>query len=112
VLADDALLRSLNRDYREVDKPTDVLSFPLADARALDDPASRVYLGEIYVSLETAREQARAAGHSFSREVAHLVLHGLLHLLGYDHRTRAERRRMESLTAGLMRGFQAEIEAL
>lgn len=112
VLADDALLRSLNRDYREVDKPTDVLSFPLADTGALDDPASRVYLGEIYVSLETAREQARAARHSLSREVAHLVLHGLLHLLGYDHRTRAERRRMESLTVGLMRGLRAEIEAL
>ena len=112
VLADDALLRSLNRDYREIDKPTDVLSFPLADEAALADPERRVYLGEIYVSLETARAQARAARRPLSREVAHLVLHGVLHLLGYDHRTRAERRRMDALTAGLMRGLRSEIEAL
>jgi len=112
VLADDALLRSLNRDYREIDKPTDVLSFPLADPAELADPARRVYLGEIYVSLETARAQARAARRPVSREVAHLVIHGVLHLLGHDHRTRAERRRMDALTAGLMRGLRAEIEAL
>ena len=112
VLADDALLRSLNRDYREIDKPTDVLSFPLADSATLADPARRVYLGEIYVSLETARVQARAARRPVSREVAHLVIHGVLHLLGYDHRTRAERRRMEAITAELMRGLRVEIGAL
>ena len=113
VLADDALLRTLNRDFRDIDKPTDVLSFPMG-ANLAGDAAERgrVFLGEIYVSLETARTQARVARRPFPREVAHLVLHGLLHLIGYDHRTRAERRRMARLEAELMRGLRTEIEAL
>jgi probable rRNA maturation factor len=118
VLADDALLRSLNRDFRDIDRATDVLSFPMADlagdggAAGAERGAERVFLGEIYVSLETARRQARRARRPFAREVAHLVLHGLLHLVGYDHRTGAERRRMSRLEAELMRGLRAEIEVL
>jgi probable rRNA maturation factor len=96
-------VRALNRDYREVDRPTDVLSFPLAAHDALSDPDAAVYLGEIYVSLETASAQARAARRPLHREVAHLIVHGTLHLLGHDHRTQAERRRMAALEARLLR---------
>ena len=103
VLTDDAYVRSLNRDYREVDKPTDVLSFSLADPDALADPEAAVFLGEIYVSLDTALKQAKAARRTLAREVAHLVVHGTLHLLGHDHRTPAERRRMAALEARLLR---------
>ncbi len=103
VLTDDAHVRALNRDYREVDRPTDVLSFPFADPTDLADPEAAVFLGEIYVSLETASTQARAARRTLAREVAHLVVHGMLHLLGHDHRAPAERRRMAALEARLLR---------
>jgi probable rRNA maturation factor len=103
ILTDDAYVRTLNRDYREVDKATDVLSFPFAEPAAISDPAAAVFLGEIYVSLETAAVQARAARRPFEREVAHLIVHGTLHLLGHDHRTRAEQRRMAALEARLLR---------
>jgi rRNA maturation RNase YbeY len=112
VLTDDATIRALNRDYRESDQATDVLSFPFADPVSIGDPARAVFLGEIYVSLETARAQARAARRAFPREVAHLVIHGLLHLLGYDHRTRAERRRMAALEARLLRTLRGTVAAM
>ena len=102
----------MNRDYRDSDKATDVLSFPLAETEAVADGARAVFLGEIYVSLETARAQARAAGRPFPREVAHLVIHGLLHLLGHDHRTSAERRRMAALEAKLLRALSREVAAM
>lgn len=112
VLADDELLRRLNRDYREMDRPTDVLSFSLTEASDLADPGARLFLGEIYVSLETARRQARKARRPFSREVAHLTIHGLLHLLGHDHAKPAERRRMEAEERRLMRRLAPRIRAL
>ena len=112
VLTDDATIRALNRDYRESDQATDVLSFPLAEPGAIGDPERAIFLGEIYVSLETARAQARAARRPFPREVAHLVIHGLLHLLGYDHRTGPERRRMAALEARLLRTFRGEVAAM
>jgi probable rRNA maturation factor len=102
----------LNRDYREVDRPTDVLSFSLADSAdraAADRP---VYLGEIYVSVETARAGARAARRPYAREVAHLAIHGLLHLLGHDHATRAARERMAALERSLLRRLKGRIAEL
>lgn len=112
VLTGDEEIRALNRDYREVDRPTDVLSFPLAEAADLADRARGVFLGEIYISLDSARRQARAARRPFVREVAHLALHGLLHLLGHDHATPAERRAMAGTEARLLRDLRARIAAL
>lgn len=112
MLTDDETVRALNRDFREVDRPTDVLSFPLAEPGALDDPSAPVFLGEIYISLDTARAQARAARRPFGREVAHLAIHGLLHLLGHDHPTPAQRRRMDAIQARLMRELKPRIAAL
>ena len=112
VLTGDAAIRALNRDYRESDRATDVLSFPFADPEAIADPARAVFLGEIYISLETARGQARTARRPFPREIAHLAIHGLLHLLGYDHRTGAERRRMAALEARLLRSLRGEVAAM
>jgi probable rRNA maturation factor len=112
VLTDDEAVRALNRDFREVDKPTDVLSFPLADPEALRDPATPVFLGEIYISLDTARAQARAARRAFQREVAHLAVHGILHLLGYDHHTTAQRKRMWAEERRVMRRVSALIASL
>lgn len=78
---DDSVIQGLNRDYRGIDAPTDVLSFPQDDW-----PGLPRILGDIVVSLERAREQAVEYGHSVEREVLYLTIHGFLHLLGYDHK--------------------------
>lgn len=81
-------IRELNREYRRIDRSTDVLSFPQFDfcgGEELPDTEDPVALGDIVLSLERAEEQAREFGHSFSREAAFLTVHSVLHLLGYDH---------------------------
>ena len=112
VLTDDAAVRQLNRDFREVDKPTDVLSFPLADPEALADPHAAVFLGEIYISLDTARAQARSARRPFGREVAHLTVHGILHLLGHDHHTASQKKKMWAEQGRTMRGLSELVGTL
>ena len=89
-LAGDAEVRSLNRQYRGMDKPTNVLSFP-ASAAVPDAP-----LGDIILALETARREAQELGISLADHAAHLVVHGVLHLVGHDHETDAEADAMES----------------
>lgn len=81
-------IHALNREYRGIDRPTDVLSFPQFDfgeGEKLPSGDGLVALGDIVLSLERAAEQAREFGHSYSREVAFLTAHSVLHLLGYDH---------------------------
>lgn len=87
---DNAGIHALNLTHRGVDRPTDVLSFPLWDGEAYDTDGDAVLLGDIVLSLEKAEEQATAYGHSFEREVAFLTVHSMLHLLGYDHETSEE----------------------
>ena len=95
-LVDDEQIHVLNRDYRSVDRPTDVISFALEEG---DEPTiiggpAEMLLGEIVISMETALRQAAEYGHSLEREVAFLALHGMLHLLGYDHMTQEDEKRM------------------
>ena len=81
-------IREINREHREIDAPTDVRSFPILgdDEDGDTNPGTgAVILGDIVLSLERAREQAAEFGHSFTREVAFLTVHSVLHLLGYDH---------------------------
>ncbi|GAW93439.1 rRNA maturation RNase YbeY [Calderihabitans maritimus] len=97
VLVDNATIQELNSKYRGIDAPTDVLSFALLDEERETIPClgeEPEVLGEIIISLEKAREQAREYGHSLEREVCFLTVHGLLHLLGYDHETEEERKLM------------------
>ena len=85
---DDERINEINRDFRDIDKPTDVLSFPLsADGEHFDVNAdtNAYMLGDIVLSLERAAAQAKEYGHSFLRETAYLTAHSMLHLLGYDH---------------------------
>ncbi len=97
LITGDGRLRELNRTWRGMDRPTDVLSFP--DGTTL--PNGRRLLGEVAVSMDAARRQAAELGHSVEREVEELVLHGVLHLAGYDHEK--DGGEMEALELGMRR---------
>jgi probable rRNA maturation factor len=110
MLVSDSRMAALNRAFRGVAQPTDVLAFP---AEAAGKPAGDAppglpepggtYLGDLAISVEAARRQAARRGHPLEREAALLVIHGILHLVGYDHRTPAGRRRMWRRQAALLR---------
>ncbi len=86
VLTDDAAVRELNRTYRGVDETTDVLSFAQSEGSAFALPEGEApHLGDVIISLDTARRQAAEYGLALQDEVSHLLVHGVLHLLGYDH---------------------------
>ncbi|MDO5110699.1 MAG: rRNA maturation RNase YbeY [Clostridia bacterium] len=89
MLTDDESIHHLNRDYRHVDRPTDVLTFPAWEGEALLQQPDG-YLGDIAISLPTALRQAAEYGHSLTRELSFLAVHGTLHLLGYDHMEQAD----------------------
>ena len=99
VLTDDSGIRKLNREYRGVDMPTDVLSFPFFSEAGVAMPRDYTtrLLGDIVISTDRAASQAESYGHSYEREMAFLTVHGMLHLLGLDHETVEERIRMEKL---------------
>jgi probable rRNA maturation factor len=102
VLTDDREIRVLNRDFRKHDRATDVLSFQLQELAGADDPAGAgVHLGDIVISLQTARR--RAAGKRLPDELARLAIHGLCHLFGYDHQRRAQADVMFALERRLRR---------
>ncbi|AME04061.1 rRNA maturation RNase YbeY [Selenomonas sp. oral taxon 136] len=96
-LTDDAHIHVLNRDYRSVDRPTDVLSFALTESEepAILDAPYGVVLGDLVISLERVAAQAEEYGHSVLRELSFLTVHGMLHLLGYDHIEEEDRVEME-----------------
>ena len=97
VVTDDQTVRELHRRFGGVDLPTDVLSFGLdGDDDFVRPPGSPRQLGEIVISHPTAERQAEEAGHGIDRELAHLLVHGVLHLLGYDHESPDEARAMRA----------------
>jgi probable rRNA maturation factor len=100
VLCDDATIHALNRDYRKKDRPTDVLAFAMREGPYAELAGDM--LGDVIVSLDTASRQATEKKVPFDREITMLVAHGLLHLLGHDHATRAEERRMTARTDALV----------
>lgn len=93
IFVDNEKIHELNKQFRGVDRPTDVISFALEDAEEEFLSTIRV-LGDIYISIPKMQEQAKEYGHSEKRELAFLVVHGLLHLLGYDHQTEEEEKVM------------------
>lgn len=95
----------LNFNYRGVDRVTDVISFALEDGEDLKDPGVRV-LGDIYIAIDVAYEQASIYGHSRLREVCFLATHGILHLLGYDHMTEDEEKIMFDKQKELLEGYE------
>jgi probable rRNA maturation factor len=94
VVCDDATIHPLNRDFRGKDNPTDVLSF--AQREGLPVPGDHDLLGDVVISIETASRQAAERGHSLDTEVRILLVHGICHLLGYDHEADDEAEVMEA----------------
>jgi probable rRNA maturation factor len=92
LVCDDRVMRRINREHRRIDKPTDVLAFAMREGAPMISVADA--LGDIVIAWPTARRQAREHGWSAERELCLLLAHGLLHLLGFDHVTRTEERRM------------------
>jgi len=99
LLCDDATIQPLNRQYRDKDKPTDVLSFSQLEGEAI---GSGDVLGDVVISLETAARQAAERHHDAAYEVRVLLVHGICHLLGYDHEEDDEAEEMESLERDLL----------
>lgn len=94
VIADDSRLRALNQEYRNLDRTTDVLSFNIPGVPDVIEAS-----GELYISLPQAKKQAREYRHSLEFELRRLVVHGVLHLLGHDHKKVDEARRMRAREA-------------
>ncbi|NLX71350.1 MAG: rRNA maturation RNase YbeY [Clostridiales bacterium] len=124
LLVDDQQIRELNKAHRQIDSPTDVLSFPMLDfsfdnkekdiaalGSIIERDGDAVVLGDIVLSMERAQLQAKEYNHSFLREVGFLLIHGLLHLMGYDHLEEHERMRMrqrEEAILGLLNLSRSE----
>jgi probable rRNA maturation factor len=101
VLVDDAEMRELNRVWRGKPRPTDVLAFSMLEGEGIEH--RRRLLGDVVISVETARRQARARHRALDEEVTRLLIHGTLHLLGYDHERSADAREMRAVERRLFR---------
>jgi probable rRNA maturation factor len=103
LLTDDAEMRKLNAGWRAKDKPTNVLSFPAENA--VDPARPPAFLGDVALGLSTCRREAREQGKAFADHVAHLTVHGVLHLLGYDHMDDDQAEAMEPLETSILAGM-------
>jgi probable rRNA maturation factor len=110
-------IQELNREYRGADRPTDVLSFALSEKKAgeepeafIEPPDGLIHLGEVIISYPQAEIQAREQGHSVNREMAVLTVHGVLHILGYDHEVPEDETAMRAREKQVLEGLEKEIE--
>ena len=97
-------IHKINKEYRGIDRPTDVISFALEDDDTFIKTDKRI-LGDIYISMDKAREQATEYGHSLLRELCFLTIHGMLHLLGYDHMEKEEEKVMFELQERILNDY-------
>jgi probable rRNA maturation factor len=102
LLSDDEHVKSVNQEWRGIDKPTNVLSFPAVEAAKL---ARAPFLGDIIIAYETVDREAKAEGKAFADHYAHLVVHGFLHLLGFDHINDGDAETMEALEIKILAGL-------
>jgi len=108
VLTGDGKVKTLNQTYRKKNKTTDVLSFPLLEGKKMSlGPKAPIPLGDVVISVPQTRRQAREQGKKFEEELALLLAHGILHLLGYDHVTKAQEKKMFGLQNRLLRNWKA-----
>lgn len=99
IIVDNPYIHNINKEYRHIDRETDVITFALEDDKTFN-PVDRV-LGDVYISIDKAKSQSEEYGHSLKRELCFLAVHGMLHLLGYDHRNPEDEK--------VMFGLQEEI---
>ena len=104
IIVDNKRIHEINKEYRGIDRPTDVISFALEDNEEIEFDHYRV-LGDIYISIDKVKEQAKEYGHSEKRELAFLTIHGFLHLLGYDHMKKEEEKIMFAKQEEILDGF-------
>lgn len=104
IITNNEEIRKINKEYRNIDRETDVISFALEDEMDIKYENFRL-LGDIYISLDKAYEQAMEYGHSRERELCFLITHGILHLLGYDHMEPVEEKEMFTLQESLLEGY-------
>ena len=105
ILVDEEEIHTLNKTYRGVDRATDVITFALEDGDDFQNPEFRT-LGDVYICVPVAYQQAETYGHSRIREICFLATHGILHLLGYDHMTEEEEKEMFTLQEDLLEGYE------
>ena len=104
VIVDNEKIREINKEYRNKDAVTDVISFAFEEVKDVNYEDIR-FLGEIYISYERCKEQAKDYGHSVRREFCYLAVHGLLHLLGYDHMTEEDKKVMRALEEEILNEY-------
>ena len=104
ILTTDKKIHEINREYRNVDRETDVISFALEDNKDIEYTDFRL-LGDVYISVDRCYSQALAYGHSSVREICFLATHGILHLLGYDHMNESDEKKMFDLQNELLDGY-------
>ena len=104
IIVDNDYIHKLNKEYRNIDRPTDVITFALEDNKVIDIPDCRV-LGDIYISYDKVLEQAKEYEHSYKRELCFLTIHGILHLLGYDHINKDDEEKMFKLQKELLDNY-------
>lgn len=104
IIVDNKRIHEINKEYRGIDRPTDVISFALEDNEEIEFDHYRV-LGDIYISIDKVKEQAKEYGHSEKRELAFLTVHGFLHLLGYDHMKEEDEKIMFKKQEEILDGF-------
>lgn len=109
VFVNDDDIRELNKTYRNIDSPTDVLSF---SSEEMDPETGSFYLGDLVISVPRATEQAQKAGHPVENEIRLLIVHGVLHLLGYDHATSEDKKIMWEKQTSILKSLGCEILAL
>lgn len=110
IMVDNESIHKINKEYRGIDRPTDVITFALEDNKQIDIPGVRL-LGDIYISYDKVISQALDYGHSKEREICFLGVHGLLHLLGYDHMNKEDEKEMFELQKELLNSYGIKKES-
>lgn len=108
VIVDDEKIHEINREYRHIDRSTDVISFALEDSDQFYVKGMPRCLGDIFISYDHAKEQAKEYGHSLKREMCFLMTHGILHLLGYDHMNEEDEKEMFTIQKEILSILQIE----
>lgn len=103
IIVDNKTIHEINKQYRNIDRETDVISFALEEGETIEEPVKT--LGDIYISIDKVYEQAKEYNHSVKRELFFLVTHGFLHLLGYDHMNKEDEEKMFSLQEKILDSY-------